>query len=93
MSIKEKILEQDGKLIVSRSQDVEALLKDNQRLANELPSMHGDHAGRFVARVPLVLAEQWSRECGAAIGSQEFGLYMKSKIQSPEYSRLRVKGY
>ena len=55
--------------------------------------MHGDHAGRFVARVPLVTAEQWSRECGAAIGSVEFGLYMKKQIQSAEYSKLRIKGY
>jgi len=91
--INEKMTEQDGKLIVSRSQDVKSLLLDNQRLADELPSMHGDHAGRFVARVPLVTAEQWSRECGAAIGTQEFGLYMKSKIQSAEYSKLRIKGY
>jgi len=69
------------------------MLRDNQRLADELPSMHGDHAGRFVARVPLVTAEQWSRECGAAIGTVEFGLYMKKEIQSAEYSKLRIKGY
>jgi len=55
--------------------------------------MHGDHAGRFVARVPLVVAEQWARECGANIGSVEFGLYMKKQINSSEWSKLRVKGY
>ena len=93
MSVNEKIITQDDKIIISRSQDVKSILDDNQRLADELPSMHGDHAGRFVARVPLVVAEQWSRECGAGIGTQEFGLYMKSKIQSSEWSKLKVKGY
>jgi len=69
------------------------MLKDNQRLADELPSMHGDHAGRFVARVPLVLVEQWARECGAAMGTVEFGLYAKKQIQLAENSKLRIKGY
>lgn len=93
MAVNEKIIAHDDKIIVSRSQDVQSILDDNQRLSDELPSMYGDHAGRFVARVPLVLAEQWSRECGAGIGTQEFGVYMKSKIQSAEYKKLMVKGY
>lgn len=91
--VKERMVEQDGKLIIQRSQDVQNLLDGNARLASIAPSAHGDAKFRLAGRIPFVVAEQWAAECGAAIGTQEFGLYVKKKLMDGDFARLRVKGF
>jgi hypothetical protein len=89
----ERMVEEDGKLVISRRQDVSALLDDNHELSTVAPSMHGDAAFRLAGRIPLVVAEQWSRECGEAIGTQGFAAYVKRKLADGDFARLRVKGF
>jgi hypothetical protein len=89
----ERMVEEDGKLVISRRQDVRALLDDNHELSTTAPSMHGDAAFRLAGRIPLVVAEQWSRECGEAIGTQGFAAYVKRKLADGDFARLRVKGF
>ncbi len=89
----ERMVEEDGKLVISRRQDVRALLDDNHELSTVAPSMHGDAAFRLAGRIPLVVAEQWSRECGEAIGTQGFAAYVKRKLADGDFARLRVKGF
>ena len=82
----------DGRLVIRRSQDVESLIALNKHEAEVAPSMHGDAAVRKVGSIPFVVAEQWSRECGAAIGSKEFALYCKRKLMDGDFAAFRVKG-
>lgn len=91
--VTERMFEQDGKLIISRHQDVAALLDDNKALAETAPSMHGDAKFRLAGRIPLVIAEQWSAECGEAIGTQGFAQYVRKKLADGDFARLRVKGF
>lgn len=91
--VRERMFEEDGKLIIRRHQEVEALLDDNKALAEIAPSMHGDAAFRLAGRIPLVVAEQWSAECGEAIGTQGFAEYVKKKLANGDFARLRVKGF
>lgn len=91
--VRERMLEADGKLLVRRSQDVESLLKDNHELSTVAPNMHGEAAYRLAGRIPLVVAEQWSRECGEAIGTQGFAEYLKRKLADGDFAKLRVKGF
>ena len=91
--VTERMFEEDGKLIINRHQDVQALLDDNHELSTVAPSMHGDAAFRLAGRIPLVVAEQWSRECGEAIGTQGFAEYVKRKLADGDFARLRVKGF
>ena len=91
--VNERMIEQDGKLIVSRSQSVESLLDDNKALAEIAPSMHGDAAFRLVGRIPLVVAEQWASECGEAVGTQGFAAHVRKKLADGDFARLRVKGF
>jgi hypothetical protein len=90
--VMERMLEDDGKLIVDRRQNVQALIDQNKVEAAEAPSMFGQMAVRKVGSIPLVVAEQWSRECGAAIGSQEFALYCKRKLMDGDFAAFRIKG-
>lgn len=91
--VTERMVEEDGKLVVSRHQNVGALLDDNHELSMSAPSMHGDAKFRLAGRIPLVVAEQWSRECGEAIGTQGFAAYVKRKLADGDFARLRVKGF
>jgi hypothetical protein len=91
--VTERMFEEDGKLIISRHQDVEALLSENRELAAIAPSAHGDAKFRLAGRIPLVVAEQWSAECGEAIGTKAFAEYIRRKLADGDFAKLRVKGF
>lgn len=90
--IMERMIEQDGKLHILRSENVKSLIDANKALGEVLPSMHGDAKLRLVGRIPAVIAEQWSAECGAAIGTKEFLAYCKRKLMDGDFAAFRVKG-
>lgn len=91
--VNERMIEQDGKLIIQRHQEVSALLDENYQLSTIAPSAHGDAKFRLAGRIPLVIAEQWSAECGEAIGTQAFAQYVRRKLADGDFARLRVKGF
>lgn len=91
--IKEKMIEQDGKLHIVKEQRVKEMLDSIQKIRDYVPNSHGDHRGRWVGSVPLVLAEEWARESGTQIGTQEFAAYLKRKLSDPDYKNLLIKGY
>jgi len=86
-----RIKEEDGKLHVHRWQDVQAILDYNKEKQIAGTKAHSEM--RHVGQIPLALAEDWSRQCGAKIGSREFGEYVKKKLMSGEFSKLVVHGY
>ncbi len=91
--VSERMFEQDGKLIVRRHQDVQSLLDENHELSTIAPSAHGDAKFRLAGRIPLVIAEQWSAECGEAIGTKAFAEYVRRKLADGDFAKLRVKGF
>lgn len=90
--IVERMIEQDGKLHINRSQDVQAIIDQNKIEADIAPSMHGDAKVRKIGSIPFVIAEQWSQECGAGIGTKEFALYCKRKLMDGDFAAFRIKG-
>lgn len=90
--IVDRVVEQDGLLHVQRTQDVEAVIRQNKIEAETAPSAYGDARFRKVGSIPFVVAEQWSRECGAGIGSREFAVYCKRKLMDGDFAAFRVKG-
>jgi len=91
--VSDKYIEEDGKLHIVRTQDVTNILESNHHLRNEMPSMHGDAKWRLAGRIPLVVAEQWSRECGEGIGTKAFAEYVKKKLKDSNYAYLKIKGF
>lgn len=91
--ITERMFEQDGNLHIRRSQDVQSLIDENKELASVAPSAHGDAKFRLVGRIPSVIAEEWSRICGAAIGTKEFAEFIKKQLMNGDFAAFRVKGY
>lgn len=76
--IKERMIGQEGKLHIVRSQDVQPVLEANQRARTS--ELNRKSEFRHAGSVPMVVAEQWSRECGAAIGTKEFAGYVKKNL-------------
>lgn len=91
--VTERMVEQDDRLIITRSQNVSQLLDDNHELSTIAPSAHGDAKFRLAGRIPLVIAEKWSAECGEAIGTKAFAEYVRRKLADGDFARLRVKGF
>lgn len=81
----------DGKVHVRRTQDVQALIEQNKHEAEAAPSMFGQARVRKLGSIPFVVAETWSRECGAAIGTKEFALYCKRKLMDGDFAKFRIK--
>lgn len=85
--IRDQIIADDKTTTFLRTQDVTAdlqraaMLRDNIRKGADL---------RLVGTVPMVIAEQWARECGERVGTQGFSEYLKRKLQSGEFARLVV---
>lgn len=91
-NVTERMLEDDGKLIVRRSQDIQAIVDQNHAESTDAPTMFGEARHRKVGSIPFVIAEQWSRECGAGIGTAEFAEYCKRKIMDGDFAKFRIKG-
>jgi len=91
--VMERMIEEDGNLTISRSQDVSSLIDSNADLATTAPAAFGHAKYRLAGRIPLVVAEQWSRECGEAIGTQGFAAHVKRKLADGDFAKLRVKGF
>ena len=91
MSVQTRILDEDGKIIVNRTQDVQRILDFNKERNIEGHNRKSDM--RLAGSIPFVVIEHWMNECGAKIGSQELNEYIKKKLMSGEFSKLIANGY
>ena len=91
--IKETMVEDDGKLTIHKTQDVQALLDRNKAEADVASNGLGDANFRKVGSIPMVLAETWAKECGCAVGTPGFAAHVKTKLMDGDYAKLRVMGY
>ena len=89
--LKTKIKEEDDKLHVVRTQDVQRILDFNKE--RNIDGHNRKSEMRLAGSIPFVLVEQWVKESGAKIGSQELNEYIKKKLLSGDYSKLIANGY
>jgi hypothetical protein len=86
-----RIKQEDDKVVISRSQDVQAILDYNKEKQIAGTKAHSEM--RHVGQIPFVVVEMWLRESGLKLGSQEFAQYVKKKLMSGDFSKLIVHGY
>lgn len=89
--IKETYHEEDDRLIINRVQDVSGILDFVKEAGEQMQHDRGDF--RYAGAVPDVVMEQWMRECGAKLGSQELMAYIKTKMMDGEFAKLRARGF
>lgn len=81
----------DGKLVIKKSQDIQSLIDQNAYERENAPSMFGEMAMRKIGSIPLIVAEQWAKECGAGVGTKEFAAYAKRKLMDGDFAKFRIK--
>tara|TARA_B000000557_G_scaffold229416_1_gene201553 strand:+ start:3357 stop:3638 length:282 start_codon:yes stop_codon:yes gene_type:complete len=89
--LKTKIVEEDDKVHIQRTQDVQRILDFNKE--RNIDGHNRNSEMRLVGSIPFVVIEMWMKECGAKIGSAEFKEYVKKKLTSGEFSKLIANGY
>lgn len=88
--IRDKWKTEDGRLHHIRSQDVEGVLRRNAMMRD----VHKERSDlRFVGSIPSVIIEEWARESGLKIGSEEFDLYIERKLRDSDNAAFVIKGY
>lgn len=91
MSVETKYFDEDGKIVISRTQDIQDILDFNKERNIDGHNRKSDM--RLAGSIPFVVIEMWMKECGAKLGSQEFAEYVKKKLMSGDYSKLIANGY
>jgi len=86
-----KIKEEDNKVVISRTQDVQSILDYNKE--KQIAGTVARSDMRHVGQIPFVVVEKWMSESGLKLGSKEFAEYVKKKLLSGDYAKLLVHGY
>ena len=86
MVIKTQIVEDEGKIYVNRTQDIEPVLQKmrykwllvglQMALRGEIPNS----------------CRKWASETGLKLGSAEFLEYCKKKLKDPDFKKLIIRG-
>ena len=91
--IEELYEDADGLRVRRTNPNIQSLFDRNKALADVAPSMVGEAATRYVGSVDAITAENWAKECGAAIGTGEFMAYCKRKLLDSDNAKFLVKGF
>ena len=91
MSVQTKYFDEDGKLIINRSQDIQRILDFNKERNIDGANRKSDM--RLVGSIPFVVIEMWLNESGLKLHTDEFKEYIKKKLVSGDYSKLIANGY
>lgn len=82
-------VESDGVIHVEHVQDVEPILDyahagRNHRFSGSSPEGSMAH----VAEIPAVVLQEWAREAGVGLFSNEMSVIMEKKLQDPAYEKF-----
>ncbi len=70
-----------------------AIEQDHTRVIDAVHNVARDGGARganmhYMGSIPTSVAAQWSRICGARVGSREFAEFARKQLLSGEYSKL-----
>lgn len=95
ISTKMKLLT-NGSLLITRTQDVDAIIERNKQDQNDSSFRNGySQSGdmKHVARIPLIMLEKWAQEAGipmSKVYSKEMGEIVRRKLNDPDNKFMRT---
>lgn len=84
------VISDDG-VIERRVQDVQPILDTNTRIANSSTGYTPSKDLKFVARIPLIVIEQWKKE-GVDIYDPNCEEEIMRRLNNGDWARLRTSG-
>lgn len=88
--IQERLVFEQDKFHFVKTQQVEHILDAAKDASEAYRPNSGPAGGKFLGTVPILIAQQWATECGAAIGTKEWAKFAKQKLKDGTWARLRV---
>lgn len=79
-----------GQFAFKKTQDVTAILDAAKDARSEFKKDTGPAGGRYLGTVPVLIAQQWAKECGHPVGTKGWANYAKTKLADGEWSKLRI---
>lgn len=81
-----------GEFAIVKTQNVKEVLRAAEMARDVLKKDTGPVQGRYLGTVPVLVAQQWAKACGAAIGTKEWAAYAKKQLKDGTWAKLRVHG-
>jgi hypothetical protein len=87
----ERVKWEDGKVHFKKTFDAEPLFPAIKAQGELVNPRRGKNGALYLGSVDPITAANWSRECGAGIGTREFAAYAKKKLMNGEFSRFKAE--
>lgn len=81
-----RISHEDGVTRITNTQELDDTLDAIKRVP-DVTKVKGKNR-HWLGTVPILIAQQWATECGAAIGTKEWGVYAKRKLADGTWRKL-----
>lgn len=80
-----------GRLTIARKQDVSRILDANKAQSNDAPGRFKDEMLNHVARIPMVVYEQWLKELPKDADEATKKRHIRAKLNDPDTAFLRTR--
>ena len=85
-TVKEFYSDETGRITIRTRQEVSRVIQGVRDYAELSDTRDMKYAGS----IPMSVAVEWSRDCGAAPGTREFAEYAKKKLNDGSYAHLNA---
>ena len=85
-AVKSYISHEGGVTRITNVQELDDIL-DAIKCVPDVNKVKGKNR-HWLGTVPLIVAQQWATECGAAIGTREWGIYARRKLKDGTWRKL-----
>lgn len=79
-----------GSFAFRKTQEVQGVLDAAHDARTGLKKDTGPVGGRYLGTVPVLIAQQWAKECGFSVGTKGWANYAKTKLADGEWAKLRI---
>jgi hypothetical protein len=83
-------VDNEVKFVIETAQDVEAIIDNNKRLANDNDGYSPSRELRRIAAIPLVIVEKWRNELGVNIFNKDHEPKVRALLNDPDWRYLRT---
>lgn len=87
--VKSYISHEDGVTRIENVQQLDDVLAAIKRVP-DVTQVRGKNR-HWLGTVPLLIAQQWATECGAAIGTKEWGVFARKKLADGTWRNLTAQ--
>lgn len=80
-----------ARVTIRKTQNCEPVLDAIRAIRDLAPVKNANH--QYIGSIPIIVAAQWAKTCGAAVGTKEFMEYAKKQLMDSNYAYLRVRNF